>query len=91
MRFTPTTQMGSYGECVRAYSNGSVSGSFSSGSREFRYHEFELSSSLTTQQFQLIVTEGYTIDARAIVVAGGGAGGWEGTGNYGYGGGGGAG
>lgn len=91
MRFTPSTFLGSQGECVIAHANGSVSGSFTSGSRDFIYHEFKLSDVHTSQGFQLIVERGYTRDARVIIIGGGGAGGWDGTLNYGRGGGGGGG
>jgi hypothetical protein len=91
MRFTPITFMGARGECVKAVSNGSISGSFESGSRLFAYHEFRLSNDLTSSEFQLIVQQGYTADARVILIGGGGGGGWDGTDAYGLGGGGGGG
>lgn len=92
MRFTPSTFLGSQGECVIAHASGSVSGSFTSGSRDFIYHEFRLGANPEIpQSFQLIVERGYTRDARVIVIGGGGAGGWDGTGNTGNGGGGGGG
>ena len=91
MRFIPTTHMASQGECITAYANSGVSGSFVSGSRTFRYHEFtcpNVSSSLNTQ---FVIESGFTKDARVIMIAGGGGGGWNGTDMYGLGGGGGGG
>ena len=90
MRFIPTTFMQS-GDCVKAYSNGSISGSFVSGSEIYEYHEWRLSDRNVSETFQLNVVEGFTNHARAIVIAGGGGGGWDGTLNSGRGGGGGAG
>lgn len=83
--------MASQGECIIASANSGVSGSFVSGSRTFRYHEFtcpNVSSSLNTQ---FVIESGFTKDARVIMIAGGGGGGWDGNGNYGLGGGGGGG
>lgn len=91
MRFTPLTFMASRGECVKAYSNGSTSGSFESGSRVFVYHEFKLSNDLSSSEFQFVVQQGYTSDARVVLIGGGGGGGWDGTDSYGLGGGGGGG
>lgn len=90
MRFIPTTFMQS-GDCVKAYSNGSASGSFTSGSDVFQYHEWKLSDRNVSETYQLVVTQGFTSRARAVLIAGGGGGGWNGQGSYGLGGGGGAG
>ena len=88
MRFTPITFMASRGECLKAYSNGSISGSFESGSRLYAYHEFKLNTTLSTD-FTFVVESGYTTDARVIVIGGGGGGGWNPIGTLGVGGGGG--
>jgi len=83
--------MSTQGECIIATANGGVSGSFTSGSRTFKYHEFSLSNRDVSETFQLNIEKGYTRDARVLLIAGGGGGGWDGTGTYGKGGGGGAG
>lgn len=90
MRFIPATFMQS-GECVKAYSNGSASGSFVSGSDVFYYHEWKLSNRDVSETFELEVLSGFTSKARAVLIAGGGGGGWDGQYNSGAGGGGGAG
>lgn len=92
MRFIPATHMGVGDVCVQANVNGGVSGSFTSGSQTWMYHEF--TSSLRTQNtnFSFELISGYSQDARVILVAGGGGGGNTGTGGtYNAGGGGGAG
>jgi len=88
MRFIPTTHMQS-GECMEVTANGGVSGSFTSGSEGWAYHEFACADVNTTETFQLTVTKGFTNRARLVVIGGGGGGGWDGTGNLGNGGGGG--
>lgn len=90
MRFIPTTHMQA-GGCVVATSNGGVSGSFTSGSETFVYHEFTSSAVNSDATFLFTVSEGFTNRARFILVGGGGAGGWDGQLATGRGGGGGGG
>jgi len=88
MRFIPITHMQS-GQCMEATSNGGVSGSFTSGSETYVYHEFTSPAVNTSGSFQFTVTKGFTNRARLVVIGGGGGGGWDGTLNAGRGGGGG--
>ena len=92
MRFIPTTHMASGDPCVAINSNGGVSGSFTSGSETWNYHEYTNSNRLNNDTFQFELTKGFTNRMRVILIGGGGGGGNTGTGGtYGAGGGGGAG
>ena len=75
MRFIPTTQMQSGDPCVASSANGGVSGSFTSASVTYNYHEFTSSDVNTTEGFLFQITRGYTQKARVIVVGGGASGG----------------
>lgn len=92
MRFIPTTHMQSGDVCVAVNSNGGVSGSFTSGSETWNYHEYSSSARTVNDTFQFELTKGFTRRMRVILIGGGGAGGNNGTGGvYNSGGGGGAG
>ena len=79
------------GGCMEATANGGVSGSFTSGSEEWVYHEFTCAAVTSSETFQFTVTKGFTDRARFVVIGGGGGGGWDGQGTYGIRGGGGGG
>ena len=71
MRFIPSTHMQT-GGCMEATANGGVSGSFTSGSEGWAYHEFTCADVNTTETFQFTVTKGFTNRARLVVIGGGG-------------------
>lgn len=75
MRFIPTTHMQSGNPCVASIANGGVSGSFTSASVTYNYHEFTSSDVGTTESYTFEITKGFTKQARVIVVGGGGSGG----------------
>ncbi len=77
--------------CVASIANGGVSGSFTSASVTYNYHEFTSSDVGTTESYTFEITKGFTKQARVIVIGGGGAGGNTGAGGTYYGGGGGGG
>lgn len=75
MRFIPATHMGVGDICVQVNTNGGVSGSFTSGSETWMYHEYTSSARLSDTSFSFELTSGYTQNARVILVGGGGGGG----------------
>lgn len=74
MRFTPLTFMG-VEDCFLLEANGGVSGSFTSGSETYNYHEFTTSVRLNDQSFSVDVVKGFSSRVRVIAVGGGGGGG----------------